>query len=39
MVGDMGPQFGTLFYPRLYSKIWPMLSIFDSDKQKIAVRN
>jgi hypothetical protein len=24
---------------RLYSKVWPMLSIFDSDKQKIAVGN
>jgi hypothetical protein len=21
-------------YPRLYSKVWPMLSIFDSNKQK-----
>jgi hypothetical protein len=25
--------------PRLYSKVWPMLSIFDSNKQKTAVGN
>jgi hypothetical protein len=25
--------------PRLYSKVWPMLSIFDSNKQKDAVGN
>jgi hypothetical protein len=24
----------TLILPRLYSKVWPMLSIFDSNKQK-----
>jgi hypothetical protein len=24
-------------YTRLYSKVWPMLSIFDSNKQKISV--
>jgi hypothetical protein len=26
-------------HARLYSKVWPMLSIFDSVKQKIAVGN
>jgi hypothetical protein len=24
----------TIVQPRLYSKVWPMLSIFDSNKQK-----
>jgi hypothetical protein len=29
----------TNIIPRLYSKVWPMLSIFDSNKQKTAVGN
>jgi hypothetical protein len=31
--------FSVLLQPRLYSKVWPMLSIFDSNKQKTAVGN
>jgi hypothetical protein len=36
----VGPKMGYIFtqnrspYARLYSKVWPMLSIFDSNKQK-----